>query len=88
MFTMWAKTFHNTHLISQTTIKDDSDDTRTHKVFNSLDKACHEFNISRPIWLEKNIEDFKRFSKVRFDQDSFIDEIEFDYLEVQMLEED
>ena len=88
MFKMWAKTFHNTHMIKQTVITDDRDETRTHKVFDSIDKICEEFDLSRPIWLNKNIEDFKHFSKVRFDQDSFIDTIDFDYLEIQMLEED
>lgn len=88
MFKMWAKTFHNTHMIKETVITDDRDETRTHKVFDSIDKVCEKFELSRPIWLNKNIEDFKRFSKVRFDQDSFIDTIDFDYLEIQMLEED
>jgi hypothetical protein len=30
---------------------------------------------------------FQRHSKARFYQDSFIDEIEFDYLEIQVIEE-
>ena len=41
-----------------------------------------------PIWLDMNINDFKRTSKVRFYKDSFIDSIDFDYLEVQVIEED
>ena len=35
-----------------------------------------------------NIQDFQRRDKTRFTKDSFIDEINFDYLEIQMLEED
>ena len=35
-----------------------------------------------------NIEDFKRNGKVRFYKDSFIDFIPFDYLEIQVIEED
>ena len=37
---------------------------------------------------ESNIPDFKRHSKTRFRQDSFIEHIEFDYLEIQVIEED
>lgn len=88
MFKIWIKVFDNNHLLKQITIEDDSNESRTHKVFSALDKACQEFNLSRPIWLEKNINDFKRFSRVKFTKDSFIDEIEFDFLEMQMLEED
>ncbi len=75
-------------MICATTVEDYSDETRTHKIFAALDKICHEFDLSKPIWLDMNINDFKRTSKVRFYKDSFIDSIDFDYLEVQVIEED
>ena len=75
-------------MMAATTIEDYSDETRTHKIFAALDKICHEFDLSKPIWLDVNINDFKRTSKVRFYKDSFIDSIDFDYLEVQVIEED
>ncbi len=75
-------------MVTATTVEDYSDETRTHKIFAALDKICHEFDLSKPIWLDMNINDFKRTSKVRFYKDSFIDSIDFDYLEVQVIEED
>lgn len=88
MFRMWAKLFKDTHLIKDTVIASDKVDTRTHKVFDAIDDICQEFNIGHPIWLDKNVKDFQQFAKVRFDQDSFIEEIDFDYLELHMIEED
>jgi len=88
MFRIWAREFKDNRMIKDITVCDDSDDTRTHKVFNAIDKICYEFDLSRPIWLDSNVSDFKRVAKVRFRQDSFIDEIDFDYLEVQVIEED
>ena len=35
-----------------------------------------------------NINDFRRHAKTRFRQDSFVEEIDFDYLEIQVIEED
>lgn len=35
-----------------------------------------------------NIADFKRHYKTRFTQDSFVESIDFDYLEIQIIEED
>jgi len=35
-----------------------------------------------------NIADFKRHNKTRFTQDSFVESIDFDYLEIQIIEED
>jgi len=88
MFRIWAREFKDNRMLRDITICDDSDDTRTHKVFGAIEKTCYEFDLSKPIWLESNIKDFKRHAKVRFTQDSFVDEIEFDYLEIQVIEED
>ena len=65
----------------------DEDDTRTHKVFDALTIACDEWDLSKPIWLDVNIKEFKTLDKTRFSQDNFIDQIDFDYLEIHVIEE-
>ena len=40
-----------------------------------------------PIWLESNIDEFRRLDHTRFRQDSFIEPLDFDYLEIRVLEE-
>lgn len=75
-------------MLQDTCIADDSNDTRTHKVFRALDDVCLRFDLSKPIWLDKNISEFKRHRKTRFSRDNFIDQIDFDYLEIQIIEED
>ena len=69
-------------------IEDNSDDARTHKVFRALEKSCIHFDLSKPIWLDKNIHEFKQHSKTRFYQNSFIEDVPFDYLELHIIEED
>lgn len=77
------------HLLQDITICDAATDkNRTRKVFDAIEEMCYTFDLSKPIWLESNIQDFQRRDKTRFTKDSFIDEINFDYLEIQMLEED
>ena len=88
MFRLWGKIWKDNHLIKDTVICDDTDDTRTHKVFHALEQICYEFDLSNPIWLDSNIRDFKCHDKTRFSQDSFIEQIEFDHLEIQVIEED
>ena len=75
-------------MLRDTCIVDGSADTRTHKVFRALDEVCYQLDLSRPIWLDKTIADFKRLGKARFTQDNFVDGVEFDYLEIQVIEED
>ena len=67
---------------------DNPDMNRTKKVFSALDEACHAFDLQIPAWLDININDFKKFSKARFTQDCFIEHIDFDYLEIHVIEED
>lgn len=88
MFRLWARIFSNNHMLKDTVICDDSQDTRTHKVFNALENVCYEFDLGKPIWLDSTISDFKRHDKTRFTKDNFIEDIDFDYLEIQVIEED
>ena len=89
MFRMWGKVFADNHLLKDFVVENPSSDlTRTKKVFAALETIAHEFDLAVPIWLPSNISDFKRHSKTRFTQDSFIETIDFDYLEIQIIEED
>lgn len=73
MFRLWAKEFKDNRMLRDTTICDESEDTRTHKVFHALDEVCYEFDLSKPIWLDSTIQEFKRHAKARFYQDNFVD---------------
>lgn len=84
----WGKLWKDNRMLRDTVIEDHRDDTRTHKVFHALDEICYAFDLGKPIWLDSTIDEFRRHSKARFYQDSFIQEISFDYLEIQIIEED
>ena len=56
MFRLWGRIWKDNHMLKDTVICDDRQETRTHKVFH-----C---------------------------QDNFIEQIDFDYLEIQVIEED
>lgn len=88
MFRVWGRTFKNNKMQKSTTIEIENDDTRTHKVFDALAQICEQFDLSNPIWLDSNINEFKRIARTRFYKDSFIENIEFDYLDFYVIEED
>lgn len=67
---------------------DDLEMNRTRKVLIGLQELCNHFNLGVPIWLDSNVNEFKKISKTRFRSDSFMEEIEFDYLEIHVIEED
>ena len=84
---LWGKLWKDNHLVRDVVVTDESADTRTHKIFHALDEICSAFDLSHPIWLDSCVRSFQRHSKARFTQDAFVDSIDFDYLEIQVLEE-
>lgn len=88
MFRLWAKIMKDNHLIRDTVICDDREDTRTHKVFLALDEIISQFDLGKPLWLDSTVEEFRRHNKTRFTQDNFIEAIDFDFLEIHVIEED
>ena len=89
MFRLWGKIWNKNHLLRDIVICDDRTDiNRTKKIYEALDKICYEFDLSRPMWLDSNVDEFLRHDKTRFNKDNFIDDIDFDYLEIHVIEED
>lgn len=88
MFRLWVREWKDSRLIKDTVIGDPSDDTRTHKVFRALEKACDEFDLAVPVWLDATVRDFQRHARARFSRDAFMEDIDFDYLEIYVIEED
>lgn len=89
MFRLWAKIFKENRLMKDMVVcNDKADMRRTQKIFAAIDDICHEFDLAKPIWLDSTIEDFKRHDKTRFTQDNFMEPINFDFLEIHVIEED
>ena len=87
MFRLWGKLWFENRLIKDTTYLDESQRTRTQMIFRGLDEICVAFDLSSPIWLDTNIKELKKHARARFYQDSFIETIDFDFLEIQIIEE-
>lgn len=88
MFRLWVKEWKNNRLIGDTVVENDERDTRTHKVLQGLEEGCRRLDLAVPIWLDSAVRDFQRHARCRFTQDAFIEEIDFDYLDIQVIEED
>ena len=88
MFRIWGKLFRENHMLRDMVYENnDPSLNRTKKVFAGLHEFCITFDLQEPIWLDKNIEEFKKIDKTRFYQDNFIEHIDFEYLEIQLIEE-
>jgi hypothetical protein len=88
MFRLWAKIWKDNRMLKDMVVINEQDETRTKKIFHAIEEICLQFDLSKPIWLDATVADFKKHSKTRFSKDNFIDQIEFDFLEIQVIEED
>ncbi|MCA0385985.1 MAG: hypothetical protein LCH34_10345 [Firmicutes bacterium] len=66
-----------------------SKDGQTHEALlrGAIEDICNRFDISNPIWLSDNTLDMARGNKTRFKAHHFIEDIEFDYFEIEYLPE-
>jgi hypothetical protein len=89
MFRIWGKLIKNNHVQRDTVICIDNQTmSRTAKVYQCLEDICYEFDLAKPMWLKSNQNDFIRHARTRFTQDNFVEHIEFDYLDFQVIEEE
>lgn len=88
MFRLWGKIITNGKIKKDIVIiNEDVLLNRTAKIFKALEEICYEFDLSKPIWLDSSVREFSKHSKVKFTKDSFIEVIDFDHLEIQVIEE-
>ena len=68
MFRIWGKIFKDNHLVRDMVYENgDTDINRTKKVFAGIHAFAEAFDLQQPIWLDKNINEFKRVDKTRFE---------------------
>ena len=84
---IWVKLWKDNHMMKDVVVVRDEDDTRTHKIFHALEESCNQLDLAVPVWLDSNIKEFKHHKDTKFRQDSFVEEIEFDYMEFMILDE-
>lgn len=53
-----------------------------------LNEICKQFDIPCPMWLGKQEREIENFRMTSFGQDNFIEEINFQKLEIEFLEDD
>lgn len=52
-----------------------------------IQQMCSAYDLQRPMWLPKNVRDYETYKRVVLNQDNFIEFIDFDALELEVLED-
>ena len=54
----------------------------------ALTELCHEFDIPRPLWLNKHYREFEEFRRTQFLPEHFMEDVPFQRLEIEYLDDD
>ena len=80
---LWARIINKHRIERQGTY-----DCRYEDVQEALTELCWEFDIPRPIWLPKHDREYGEFRRTRFLPEHFIEEVPFQRLEIEYLDDD
>ena len=78
---LWVRTIRHHRMDRQLMIPCTHDEVQ-----EALSEACHQLDISRPIWLEKNSREWAEFSQTRFLPDAFLEPVVFERLEIEFVD--
>lgn len=87
MYKLWAKKIIKNQIIDSITVKNKEDISFSEKRDKCLQEICRKLDLSVPVWLKKHDFEFSQFKYVTFYPHDFIDEVDFDKLEVELIDD-
>lgn len=89
MYRLWGKIMKNNRFKKDHVFELNQPELSPKQQLNmGIESLAYTFDIQMPMWLSDNEKDFKQFGKAVFTQEHFIEQIEFDYFEVEVIETD
>ena len=80
---LWARIIRKHRIARQATAECAWEDAGS-----ALTEMCREFDIPSPLWLDKHDREFREFRRTHFLPEHFMEEVSFDRLEIEFLEDD
>ena len=80
---LWAKIIKKHRIEKQATVP-----CAFEGVEDALTELCHEFDIPRPLWLNKHYREFEGFRRTQFLPEHFMEAVPFQRLDIEFLEDD
>ncbi|WP_040210462.1 hypothetical protein [Clostridium polynesiense] len=84
---LWGKIIKNNKIIKNDTVPLEVKDNYQAGLKAAIAELCHRFDIEKPYWLNKNLNEYNRISKTAFNENNFIEDIDFDKFIIEELED-
>jgi hypothetical protein len=88
MFKVWGKVIKSNKILESIDIIDESKGSDKEKFKRSLEKICYKLDLSVPLWLIQHDNELRTFKRTTFTSDDFVEDVEFDKLEVDLISKD
>lgn len=86
MYRLWGKLIKQNRILDSVVIEYNGDSTNDDIKLNfCLEEICIHFDLQKPSWYSSNEQDYSQFFRTRFTQQNFIESIDFDYLEIELI---
>lgn len=83
MSRLWARIIKKQRIERQATA-----DCAMDAAEDALTELCREFDVPRPLWLDKHQREFTEFRRTQFLPEHFMEDVPFQRLEIEFLEDD
>lgn len=89
MYRVWGKKIkHNKIVADYVSINDNPNQDEAKKLILAVEDICQKFDLSQPYWLEDHQLDILKYGRTHFKEEHFIETIDFDELEIEIIEVD
>jgi len=80
---LWIRTIRHQKIDRQVTVPCARPDPQ-----DALETACHQLDLPKPIWLDKNQREWDEFGQTRFLPDAFFESVPFQRMEIEYIDPD
>lgn len=88
MFKLWGKIIKKNNITLSQVIEINYEGlSLEERISVGISELCNAFDIANPIWMRDNRLEFDQINKTRFKAQHFIEEIDFDYFEIEYFTE-
>ncbi|MBI4857782.1 MAG: hypothetical protein HY818_13670 [Acetobacterium woodii] len=88
MVRIWGKLIKRNKFLEEKVIEFDNQSLNMNdNIQAALETFCHDFDLEKPMWFDKNTKELNQISKTSFGEDQFIESIWFDCLEIEIIDD-
>ncbi|HOB19925.1 MAG TPA: hypothetical protein PK830_07335 [Candidatus Atribacteria bacterium] len=89
MYKVWGRIRKNNKIVKDMVVPcDPVGQSKEDCLHYCIQQICYEFDLQRPVWFPKNQREYDEFRLVTFNQDNFMETVNFDALEIEVIEDE